>query len=89
MTTQVALGQLISKWHDAVLEEDAKTVEEVRTKPKDPRYNAERLKAGAFFNHMGLTRTALRNEFPDRWDGYMSEKAAARKRPSDAGTTSK
>lgn len=89
ITTPSSLKQLISKWHDVVLAEDAKTVAEIRQDPKNSnRAKKERIDAGVFFVHAGLTRVALSKEFPDKWQELNRQQVAARKRSNGPGTTS-
>lgn len=81
VTTPGALRQLISKWRNAVLAEDAHIVEAILNNPQqNPREDVERLKhRGAFFTHAGLTRVALGKESPDRWSEHTDKLVAARK----------
>ena len=82
ITTAGALRQLISKWHDAVIADDAETAAGIRKDPKQSsRARLERLDAGVFFTHAGLTRVALSMESPDRWR-EQSLKLAATKQKS-------
>lgn len=67
VTTVGALQRLISKWHDQVLALDAKIVEGIKRGDKGYKTDPERVDSGVFYVHIGLTRSALQMEFPERW----------------------
>jgi hypothetical protein len=74
ITTPKHLKALISKWHDTVLKTDAGIVKEHLNNPDQPRFEdeTERLKAGVFYTHAGLTREALTLEFGQRYRDFQT-----------------
>lgn len=77
VTTIGALRKLIAKWRDSVLAEDARRIAQIREQP-DKSVQLERINAGVFFTHAGLTRRALQNESPERWKEYTLKVKASR-----------
>jgi putative GTP pyrophosphokinase len=73
VTTPGALRKLISKWRNSVLAKDAGRVASERKHP-DALTRQERVNAGVFFTHVGLTRSALEMELPQRYDEYFTRK---------------
>jgi hypothetical protein len=73
VTTPGAVRKVISNWRDSVLSKDAARVAEERKNPS-PLTREERVDAGVFFTHVGLTRGALEMEFPQRYKEYSAKK---------------
>jgi hypothetical protein len=56
--------------------EEARRVSELSENPQDIEVltRRERIDAGVFYTHGGLTRGVLKREFRDRWNKYQEEK---------------
>ena len=84
ITTVGALQALISKWHDLMLAKDIEIVERIRRGVEDEHVSrdAERIEAGVYFTHEGLTRVALSDEFPEEWQKYTHQQLVAKRQES-------
>lgn len=74
ISTADTVRKLISKWREPTLAEEAERVEQFRQNPDRSKKLRERIDAGVFYTHVGLTRGVLQREFPDRWMEYSLEK---------------
>jgi putative GTP pyrophosphokinase len=77
ITTRQQLEDVLNKHKDAVLREDADSVEGIKADPilQDlHKADEERLQLGVFFTHVGLVRAALAHEYGEEWGLYWSQK---------------
>jgi len=73
-----SLKALLKKHHDAIFAREMAAVKDIREKKDQSRYVPyipERIAKGVFFNHAGLVRGSLSEEFGKMFETYMSEKA--------------
>lgn len=76
------LELIINKRLKQVLDADNKIVQEILENLKDKEkkkkisyiYSEIRIANGVFFTQVGLIRTMLRNEFPEKWKAYSQQK---------------
>lgn len=63
VTTASGLRKILKKHKGKALKKDAELVADRRSDPEQAKINAERLSKGVAYNHVGLSRRALREEF--------------------------
>lgn len=76
------LRKIVSKWREATLAEEVERVNEIRNDPQKAntyKTTPERIAAGVFYTHCGLTRVAISKEMPDRWKQHTHKKWAVGK----------
>jgi putative GTP pyrophosphokinase len=73
VTPPTGLRKMISRWRDSALSKDTQRVATERKNP-NPSTREERVSSGVFFTHVGLTRSALEMEFPQRYKEFFHKK---------------
>ncbi len=86
INTPQKLRDLLNKFHNAIEEDEAESVERCNTemasgqKPRGA--GIERVKRGVYYTHVGLARVALRKEVGKKWNEYIESRK--RKKPISA-----